>query len=480
MDASKLARLREAVRSSRSPGPGQASGARVPAPGSSEGSAPHPGSLGRTLGGVWLNERTLVVEREYPTSARHGGRTIAEYAAAAERHAGALELLSRVAARADSSGQQWLDLPGEPRGHSRLVFFDLETTGLSGGAGTCAFLVGCGYFDGGAFHTHQFFLPSYPTERALLETVGEFMDEADAIITFNGRAFDLPLIEMRYLFHRMTCPLTKLPHLDLLLPARRLWRRRDDGPEAAAERPRRWPDGRASAPGLLAAERSSCALTALEAAILRVVRHSDVPGFEIPGRYFQYVRSGDPRPLVAVLEHNRLDLLSLAALTSVVARLVEEGPQAAGTARECFALGRLYDQVGDGERATACYRRAGGLEGEGDAIAAADAAVRVDALQVLARRMRSERRHAEAVEAWDRIVTQAGGNPWAEREAAEALAIHHEHRSGNLDGARMFALRALAAEPDPVRQEAVRHRLARLDRKIAARQREASLDEPSS
>ena len=174
----------------------------------------------------------------------------------------------------------------------RTIFIDLETTGLSGGAGTVAFLVGCGYFDLGAFQVRQFLLTSFAAERALLAAVADFFDGADLIVTYNGKTFDVPVMETRWLFHRLQMPLDEVPHFDMLHPARRLWRTR----------------------GGAAGDVEGCRLTTLERALFNVTRVGDVPGLEIPARFFRFVRSGDPRPLEPVLEHNRLDLVSLAAV----------------------------------------------------------------------------------------------------------------------------------------------------------------------
>ena len=179
-----------------------------------------------------------------------------------------------------------------------FVFFDLETTGLSGGAGTCAFLVGCGAFDDdGGFVTRQFILLRHTDERALLQMVGAELAQAGALVTFNGKSFDAPLIETRYLFHRLEWTGADLPHLDVLHPARRFWSEGGAG-------------------------ETSCSLQNLEHLVLGARRAADVPGSEIPARYFQFVRTGDPRPLRAVLEHNRLHLLSLAGLTARLLDLV--------------------------------------------------------------------------------------------------------------------------------------------------------------
>src|SRR5690606_17634766 len=97
------------------------------------------------------------------------------------------------------------------------------TTGLAGGAGTYAFLVGCGWFDGPTFRVRQFFLSAFGAERVLLQAVTELAGSAGTVVTYNGKSFDLPLIETRYLLHRMTTPFARLPHVDMLHSARRLW-----------------------------------------------------------------------------------------------------------------------------------------------------------------------------------------------------------------------------------------------------------------
>ena len=321
----------------------------------------------------------------------------------------------------------------ESRGRSP-VFFDLETTGLSGGAGTVAFLAGCGTFEGGAFRTRQFFLQGFAAERALLHAVAEVLGDAAFLVTYNGRTFDMPVMEMRWLFHRMT-PLDAVPHVDMLPPARRLWREAVDGPDR------------------------SCRLVALEEALLGFTRVDDVPGWEIPHRYFDYVRRGDPGPLEPVLRHNRLDLVSLAVLTARAQRLVREGHTAGHDARECVALGRLYLRAGRMGQAEACFEAAADHP-------VGDRAAREDGLRELALIRRRQRRHPEAAAAWNRLLALGHGRSPRAREAIEALAVHHEHRERNLESARRFALQALQAEADPMKREAVRHRLARLERKL--------------
>jgi len=333
-------------------------------------------------------------------------------------------------------------------GRRRTVFIDLETTGLSGGAGTVAFLVGCGFYDVGAFQVRQFLLTSYSAERALLTAVAEFFDDADLIVSYNGKTFDLPVMETRWLFHRMEMPLEGVPHFDTLHAARRLWKPRAEDPTEAG----------------------GCRLSTLERTLFDVRRVGDVPGFEIPSRFFQFMRTGDPRPLEPVLEHNRLDLVSLAAVTARAVRLVDEGAEGCPEGPQALALGRIYERAGLFDRAEACYRRAATTE---------SVEVRGESLYRRGLRCRRERRFSEAAALWQELVAlteprsvRRNATLVALRQfAVEALAIHHEHRDRDFAAARELALFALKDGGREAgghrRADGYRHRLARLERKLA-------------
>jgi uncharacterized protein YprB with RNaseH-like and TPR domain len=372
-----------------------------------------------TLGGVWQEargHRYVVVDRSYGPGYRHG-------------HVAMMDAMP-----------PWprLSLLGAGDA-SRLLFIDLETTGLAGGAGTCAFLVGCGWFDGPTFRVRQFFLSGHGGETALLDGLARIADGTTGVVTFNGKSFDLPLIETRYLFHRMQTPFAGMPHVDMLHPARRLWRAPDDDAAAAT---------------------ASCRLSVLEQGLCGVAREGDVPGFEIPARYFMYVRSGDARPLEAVFEHNRLDLVSLVLLTARASQLLDEGPAAARTAREALGLGRLYERGELNDLACEAYRRATDLP--------ADPVTCAESFRSYAVLCRRQRRFRDAAAAWQRIIELRRCPPLIVREAVQALAVHHEHRLRDPHAARQFALQSLRLEATASRQHAVRHRLARLERKLGS------------
>jgi uncharacterized protein YprB with RNaseH-like and TPR domain len=389
------------------------------------------------LGGVDHEQGFVVVERKYPPGHRHGDVTVADGLPPSDGAWPALDLLARAACR------------------DRLLFVDLETTGLAGGAGTYAFLVGCAWFDGGSFRVRQYLMSNPMVERSMLGAIAELAGDAGTVVTYNGKTFDLPLIETRYLYHRLETPFSGLPHVDMLHPARRLWRGQASGGDEY---------------GMFDA--GGCRLTTLERTLCGFEREGDVPGFEIPDRYFRYVRTGDARPLEGVLEHNRLDLLSLALLTARAAQLVEDGPPAVRTAREAVGLGRLYQLAGRLDEARRCFALACGLDASAPGVplpAAGDGAeLRADALSSFARLSRRARFFDDAAAAWSCLLTLPNCPPAIMREAAEALAVHHEHRRRDPLSARGFALQSLQLPLSATRREALHHRVARLDRKLAS------------
>ena len=405
---------------------------RIPDPGFR---TPSVGDAAEILDGAWAEgrgQRYLVVDRTYGPGHRHGGLAMMDVMPDED---GLWPRLSLLCA------------PEPPR-PGRLLFVDLETTGLAGGAGTYAFLVGCAWFDGPMFRIRQFFLSAYAAERALLDGVAALAGGATGVVSFNGKSFDLPLIETRFLYHRGETPFAGLPHVDMLHPARRLWRGEED--EAAGTT-------------------ASCRLGTLEQTLCGVARDGDVPGFEIPARYFHYVRTGDARPLEKVFEHNRLDLISLALLTARASQLLDGGPEAARTPREALGLGRLYERGGLWDLARKAYALAAGI----DHIAYVEAGVsrpdvvtRAEALRCYAVICRRQRRFADAADGWQRILALRRCPAYISREATEALAVHHEHRLRDPHSAKLFALQSLRFEPSVSRQHAVRHRLARLERKL--------------
>jgi uncharacterized protein YprB with RNaseH-like and TPR domain len=320
------------------------------------------------------------------------------------------------------------ELPEGPFDLGSAVFLDTETTGLAGGSGTAAFLIGIGYVDGDRFRVRQYFMRDYHEEPAQLLGLARDLARFRSVVTFNGKMFDVPLLEARYALQRARFPLSDAPHLDLLHPARRLWK----------------------------ARLSSCRLQALEAALLRVHRHGDVPGEEIPRIYFDYVRRRDPRAIARIFHHNRLDILSLAALSALAGQWVREEGWAED-ARDIVSLGRVLERAQLYDRSEAEYRRA--LDGE-------EPEARRLALQRLAARAKREGALESAAELWEQA---AAGGCWV---SYRELALYHEHRRRDpqsalaaVEGALDALVSASAAVTRRARADLMKRR-GRLRRKL--------------
>ncbi len=364
----------------------------------------------------------FVAERHHPAGHPHGSLRLDE---ALEVDPQVLPWLGRSPALAS------LDL-------ARTVFVDTETTGLAGGTGTYAFLVGLGHFDGPRFVVRQLFMEDYGGEEALLHALAELLEPFSAVVTFNGRVFDLPLLETRFLMSRRPFPLRGALHLDLLFPARRLWKERLE----------------------------SCALSNLEAEVLGVEREDDVPGWMIPSLYFDYLRGRDPRPLVRVFEHNRLDILSMATLLARLARQhVDPFSPEWEHCQDLFSLGTIFDGLGLSERAAQCYERTVALAPRGE--------LRGKAMVRLGNLYKRLRQRQDAATIWRTLASS--GHAYTTFAYVE-LAKHHEHFTREYPEAERLTLQALAAlelraargggwQVEQERRD-LEHRLARLRRKM--------------
>ena len=354
----------------------------------------------------------VIVRREYPLQHRHGRVPLTGVREAP------LDVLARVA-RVESA----------PVSADRLLFLDTETTGLAGGTGTYAFLVGAGWIERDVFVVVQHFMRDLDEEPALLAALAPLLERAGAIVTFNGGGFDLPLLETRFVLARRRWPAT-LAHFDMLRPSRRVWTGCFD----------------------------DCRLGTLERDVLGLAREHDVPGGLIPTLYFDWLRRKRAAPLTRIFEHNRDDVLSLAALVGWFGAALSEAP--ALRAEEGAGRGRLWEPV-DLERALGCYRAAldAGLSGE-------------DAHWVRLRLAWWEKRAARwqtACELWDAARQRElfDPRPW------EELAKFHEHRARDFAAARAVVSDALelarAAGAAERVLETFTYRLARIERRLAVR-----------
>lgn len=361
-------------------------------------------AMATAFGPAWFH-RTV-----YPIGHTHGDRPLSS----------ALDLAPEALAR----------VAGSPASLREALFLDTETTGLAGGSGTLAFLVGVGYFEGETPDTHfiidQFFLRDPGQEAGMMTAIDQRVYGHPALVTFNGKAFDIPLLETRFVMSRLAPPFSELAHLDLLMPARRMWR------------------------GSLA----SCSLGSLEFHLLGVRRdQQDIAGFLIPQLYREYLQTGDMSDMSRVMYHNLLDILSMVTLA---ARLSDafESPR---NAHEHLAVGRQHARAGAWEQAEQVYRAAVTRmadEAAGDG--------RAEIQRQLALALKRQARHADAAEVWEQLADDEGE---IAVEALTELAKHYEWREPDLARALLCARRALRLSGDAVTREALRHRVARLERK---------------
>lgn len=212
----------------------------------------------------------------------------------------------------------------------RLLFLDTETTGLGMGAGTVAFLLGLGWIEDDAFVVRQYLMRDYPEEPLMLEAFAGLLPRFDAFVTYNGKSFDLPLLENRLTMHRMRQIDLGRPHLDLVHPSRRVWRMR----------------------------LQDCTLGNIERRILDCGREDDLPGSEVPERYFAYLKTGEFVLLEDVLRHNLRDIQTLGKLLVRLAGVFAE-PEQQDFLEDVFSVGRALARDGDRETARACFRAAG-------------------------------------------------------------------------------------------------------------------------
>jgi len=320
------------------------------------------------------------------------------------------------------------------------AFLDCETTGLSGGTGTLAFLVAIGRPLKTGFFIQQFFLSEPADEQGLLEAIELALDGVEVLWTYNGKCFDLPVLETRFRFWRRAVDLDRFSHVDLLVPTRILFRRRI----------------------------GDCSLGNLEERILKVARIEDLPGAEVPSVYFEYLQTGRSPRLHRVFEHNRVDVLSLAVYAAYLQRVFEaKRPERLNYPEDVLSLALYFYRKKELEQAAACLddARTFALGPE---------------LKAEYNRLRAylHKRRGEYELACTHFQNLACSSPPDKVTALEELAKHHEHRRRDYRRALQFAEQAIALaerkmyfsgnEQTVHDLPALHHRRARLQRKLQA------------
>lgn len=281
---------------------------------------------------------------------------------------------------------------------SRVLFLDTETTGLSGGAGTVAFEIGIGFFNQHGFVIRQYIMRDYCEEAAMLAEIADVIRNFDVIVSFNGKSFDVPLLESRMIMCRIHLPISQMPHLDLLHAARRVYKLR----------------------------LRRCSLGALEEAVLGTSRKDDLPGSQVPQRYFDYIRTGEFSLMEDVLRHNFEDVKNLAVLTSHLCS-VFRNPQSLEHPEDIFSVGKTLVRGGQTHRARDCFRILG------------KSTLSAQAHLHLSSSFKKEHEWQNACACWlDMIAAgEADTYPYIE------LAKYHEHISQDIPRALEYANAAL-------------------------------------
>jgi uncharacterized protein len=354
----------------------------------------------------------------------------------------ALELLSRT--RDEALSRRTRAALQDPE---KWLFLDTETTGLAGGTGTYAFLVGLAWWDAGGLQVEQFLMRDFTEEYSLLQELSARVAERPVLVTFNGKAFDWPLLESRFTMTRSIPAPRPTAHLDLLHPARALWKLR------------------LGSVRLVELERH-----VLDAPRLGWHRDDDVSSALIPQFYFDYLRGGPAEPIAGIVRHNQMDLRGLAALFGKINTMLCEAPGATDQMEslDLFGLSKFLQRRGDSGRAHSTCVQAldAGLPAE----------FRPRARRELALMAKRRGEHSRCAEILQEIVGDQQNGIYA----CEQLAIHYERHAKDLKRAAEFAHLALlkvrrqhstSGDPYVVARSArleqnILHRIARLQHQM--------------
>ena len=320
----------------------------------------------------------------------------------------ALDLLCRTQDAAQTN--KWRSAAEDPE---KWLFLDTETTGLAGGTGTYAFLIGIAWWDSGGLQLEQFMMRDFSEEHSVLLELAARIAERPVLVTFNGKTFDWPLLESRYLMTRCIRVPELAAHLDLLHPARAVWKLR----------------------------LGSVKLVELERHVLDIERlgwhrEDDVPSSMIPQFYFNYLRGGSPAPLAGVVRHNGMDLRGLAALFAKLNALLDCQQREETEALDLFGLSRYLQRRGEATKA------------ESACVAARDRGLPLpfdtQARRELAQMAKRRGEHAAAALIWEELLEDAE----CRSAACEELALYHERRTKDFKKALEFARAGLKANRD--------------------------------
>ncbi len=284
----------------------------------------------------------------------------------------------------------------------KVLFIDTETTGLAGGTGTYAFLVGVGFFSDSEFIVRQYYMRDYGEEPALLHALSRDLQDKTGLISYNGKSYDIPILNTRGIINRDRIPWDSFKHLDLLHASRRLWRKTI----------------------------TPCTLQNVEQNILGFRRKGDVPGWEIPALYFDFLRNRDYAPMVPVFKHNVMDILSLASITVNICRVFSGYENLQQKQYDYFGIIKTFEELGDHSKA----------------VHACEVFLEYESLPELvpillknATLLKKMDRMAEAERVWYKVIDRVNRffpEPYTE------LAMYYEHKLRDIDRALEIVERA--------------------------------------
>jgi uncharacterized protein YprB with RNaseH-like and TPR domain len=288
---------------------------------------------------------------------------------------------------------------------STALFIDLETTGLSGGTGVVPFLVGMGYYRDDKFYVAQYFLGELAEEERMIQELTQFITEMNfqSVVSYNGKGFDLPLLETRFILYRQPFPLNELPHLDFLFSARNLWKHKYD----------------------------NCRLFHLAREVVNADRAEDIPSAEIPWRYFQYLDTGNFDLIEPILYHNQEDILSLLGVVVEGALIFsEKGEDAFVDAMDLYGAGKVMEKVGDVEKSVQFFKKAldGKLSDE----------VSVEAKKKISYHFKKNQDWEKAVLIWKEMISAETAS-MSQLLSFRELAMYLEHKEKKFEEAREVA-----------------------------------------
>ena len=319
------------------------------------------------------------IENRYPVNSMHGGY--------------------QLGAAMEIDSQSFLRLCPEYCDQTitadKLLFLDTETTGLSGGAGTVAFLTGIGFFEGECFVIRQFFMRDYNEESSMLLELNRLLLKFVGLVTFNGKSFDWNLLQSRFISNRMRPSVSSPVHIDLLFPSRRIW-------------------------GL---KLESCRLSSLEENILGEKRVDDIPGFMIPSVYFKYLEDRNATDIIKVIKHNELDILSMVSILTKISAMLENPFSQALCEKELLGMGRIFERSGEEDCVINCFEYCAKSE---------DFPVKAAAVKRLTGIYKRNGNYTKALEHWENMFDGSSGfNLFSMIE----MAMYYEHKEKNVDKA---------------------------------------------